>query len=451
MVKAYRDTWELGLHSYLTYMRDRLLLSRELLAPTGSIFVQISDENLHHVRELLDEVFGSSNHVAIIAVRKTAAVSSPMARTNTLAVTCDYLLWYARDVERIKYRQLFLPKSAGDVGSGVYAFVEDSDGSRRRMTVDEMQNPGLVPDGSRIYLLDNLTATGWSEALSRPVVFEGKEFKLPPNLHWKTTAAGLQELIRQRRVAPSGRALRYIRYFDDFPVSPLSDVWLDTGTGSSTEAKVYVVQTNTKVIERCVLMTTDPGDLVLDPTCGSGTTAYVAEQWGRRWITMDTSRVPLTLARQRFLTATFPYYELKDEARGPAGGFVYVHKQNRKGEYIGGIVPHVTLKSIANNESAEEEVLVDRPEVDNHLVRVTGPFTVEATIPTPVDWEGDGVPDSGASDAHAYGSFVDRMLEVLRRSPVLHVGGGKTVTLRNIRPQAKTLSLSAEAVEVNGD
>jgi adenine-specific DNA-methyltransferase len=204
-------------------------------------------------------------------------------------------------------------------------------------------------------------------------------------------------------------------------------------------------------MERIMLMSTEPGDLVLDPTCGSGTTAYVSEQWGRRWITIDTSRVPLALARQRLLTATFPYYELREENRGPASGFVYLRKQNKKGEEVGGIVPHVTLKSIANNEPPEEEVLVDRPEVDNRYVRVSGPFTVEATIPAPVDWEGDGTEDSGVGAAEEHESFVDRMLEVLRKSPVLHVGGGKAVALRNVRPPAKTLSLSAEAVVVNGD
>ena len=214
---------------------------------------------------------------------------------------------------------------------------------------------------------------------------------------------------------------------------------------SRSEHKSYVVQTSSKVIERCLLMTTDPGDLVLDPTCGSGTTAYVAERWGRRWITVDTSRVPLALARQRLLTATFPYYQLKDEARGPAGGFGYARKQNRKGEEVGGIVPHITLKSIANNEPPAEEVLVDRPEEDNGIVRVTGPFTVEAMIPTPVDWEGDGGEDSG-TEAGDFASFVERMLEVLRKSPVLQVGGGRTVTLKNVRTPAKTLSLSAEAM-----
>ena len=201
-------------------------------------------------------------------------------------------------------------------------------------------------------------------------------------------------------------------------------------------------------------MTTDPGDLVLDPTCGSGTTAYVAEQWGRRWITADVSRVPLALARQRLLTATFDWYELKDDARGPAGGFVYKRKQNKKGEEVGGIVPHVTLKSIANNEPPAEEVLVDRPETKSNITRVTGPFCVEATIPTPVDWEEECIRHTPCADEQRHtecAGYHERMLEVLRKSPVLRLDKNKTVTLRNIRPPAKTLSLSAEAVIVNGN
>ena len=226
--------------------------------------------------------------------------------------------------------------------------------------------------------------------------------------------------------------------------------WQDT-IESFGQDKVYVVQTARRVIERCLLMTTQPGDLVLDPTCGSGTTALVAEQWGRRWITIDTSRVPLVLTRQRLLTATFPYYQLKESERGPSGGVVYARRQNKKGEEVGGIVPHITLKSIANDEPPKEEVLVDRPEPDNKFVRVSGPFVVEATIPTPVDWDADGIEDSGAESAEIYGSFVERMVEVLRRSPVLHVEGGKTVELGNIRRPAKSLSLSAEGVVVAED
>ena len=256
----------------------------------------------------------------------------------------------------------------------------------------------------------------------------------------------MERLATSERLHVARNSLRYRRFPEDFPFEEIGNVWTDTRTGNFTDEKVYVVQTAAKVIERCLLMTTDPGDLVLDPTCGSGTTAYVAEQWGRRWITIDTSRVPLALARQRILTATFSWYDLKDEARGPVGGFVYKRKQNNKGEEVGGIVPHVTLKSIANNEPPQEEVLFDRPEVKSGIVRVSGPFAVEATIPTPVDWEGDGKEDSGAGIEETHGAFVGRMLEVLRRSPVLHLGGGKSVTLRNVRLPAKTLTLSAEAL-----
>jgi len=228
----------------------------------------------------------------------------------------------------------------------------------------------------------------------------------------------------------------------------LENSWSDTAAGYS-ETKKYVVETNPKVIERCLLMTTDPGDLVLDPTCGGGTSAYVAELWGRRWITIDTSRVPLALSRQRLLTNTYPYYLLRDEFRGPAGGFNYIRRQNNKGDEIGGIVPQTTLKSIANNEPPEEVVLVDRPETDKKITRVTGPFTVEATIPTPIDWEGDGVEDSGFP-AEEYESFLERMLEVLRKSPVLHFCGGNKVTFKNVQLPAKTLSLSAEAFVGDG-
>ncbi|WP_224112296.1 site-specific DNA-methyltransferase, partial [Mycobacterium avium] len=440
MVKAYRDTWELGLHSYLTYLRDRLLVARELLTPSGSVFVQISDENVHHVRELMDEVFGAENFVSLISFRKTAAVSSPMARLKSLASSSDYVLWYARDVGRIKYRQLFMPKTPGGEGSGEYLFV-DINGKRRPLTREERRGEASVPDGARLYRQDNLTSSGHSDELSQPFTYDGHTYELRRGLHWKTTRKGLERLAAQGRLERRGTSLSYVRYLDDFPVFPLVNVWQDTSWGFG-EDKLYVVQTAEKVILRSLLMTTDPGDLVLDPTCGSGTTAYVAEQWGRRWITMDTSRVPLALARQRLLTATFPYYELQDPARGPVSGFVYNRRQNSKGDEVGGIVPHVTLKSIANDDPPAEEVLVDRPEVDNKITRVTGPFCVEATIPTPVDIDEDGSEDSGAPNDEGY---VDRMLEALRRNPVLRLDGNVSLTLRNVRPPARSLYLSAEA------
>jgi adenine-specific DNA-methyltransferase len=433
MVKAYRDTWELGLHSYLTYLRDRLLVARELLTQSGSVFLQISDENVHHVRELMDEVFGEENFVCAIAFVKT----SGLAAAQGLAAAFDYLIWYARDRDRVKFNQLFFPREAGDVG--MYLHVELADGSRRTMTPDERSRAASLPGGARIFRLDNLTKPGPGSKFE--FEFEGTKYT-PGTRWWGTTHEGMSALARSRRLASSGASLAYVRYWNDFAWRPMTNLWTDTAAGGFTDTKLYVVQTLAKVIQRALLMTSDPGDLVLDPTCGSGTTAYVAEQWGRRWISIDTSRVPLALARQRLLTATFPYYELHDSARGPSSGFVYKRKQNTRGEEGGGIVPHVTLKSIANDDSPHEEVLVDRPEIDSKITRVTGAFVVEATIPTPVDVHGDVDEDSGVPDD---ASYVDRMLEALRRNPSLQLPGNKTISLKNVRLPGQSLTLSAEA------
>ena len=447
MVQAYRDTWELGLHSYLTYLRDRLLLARDLLTPSGSIFVQISDENLHHVREVMDEVFGAENFLSQVAFTTTTS-----EKTNRVAGICDYLLWYARESELLKFRPLFTAKELGGAGGTKYRSVELDGGRVVPITKYEVGREP-IPANARVFRLDTVTSQRPGGRYS--VVFEGRSYRSEPG-YWKPSEQGFKRLIEMKRIRKEGSRLAYVRYFDDFPLYRITNVWDDlSGIQSRSDSKIYSVQTPTKVIERCVLMTTDPGDLVLDPTCGSGTTAYVAEQWGRRWITVDTSRVPLALARQRLLTTTFPWYELKDQYRGPAGGFTYKRKQNKKGEEVGGIVPHITLKSIANNEPPAEEVLVDRPEVENGITRVTGPFCVEATIPTPVDWEEESPspqpsPNKGEGVAEDYASFVDRMLEVLRKSPLLRLEGNKTVTLKNIRPPAKTLSLSAEALVSNG-
>ena len=437
MVKAYRDTWELGLHSYLTYMRDRLLLARELLTPSGSVFVQISDENLHHVRELMDEIFGVDHKLAQISFLRGGTQTTE----KQLPANADFLLWYARDKDRSKTREILID-DGGWAARSRDLWMESRTGERFRIGTGES-----VAGGRRFThrSLESARETG-SDLNKFAIEFDGREFW--PKRGWSTTPKGAERLKESRRLLRIGNSLRFVVYLEDFPYSGLTANWTDTIESGFATDRVYVVQTAKKVVQRCILMATDPGDLVLDPTCGSGTTAYAAEQWGRRWITIDTSRVPLALARQRLLTATFPYYELKEPARGPAGGFVYARRQNRKGEEVGGIVPHVTLKSIANNEPLKEEVLVDRPETDNGFVRVTGSFVVEATIPTPVDWEGDGVEDSGA-ETQSYGSFVERMIEVLRRSPVLHVGGGKTVQLVNIRPPARSLSLSAEGLTLN--
>jgi adenine-specific DNA-methyltransferase len=445
MVQAYRDTWELGLHSYLTYLRDRLLLAKDLLTPSGSVFVQISDENLHHVRQLMDEVLGPENFVSVVCFRKTSGAGSPTGGTDVIAQVADYLLWFARDRERVKYRQIYLHKSLTVDDLGAYTWIEIDGQTRRPMTTEERKDLSCLPDGARVFRLDNLTAQSGVDTTRYPVDFAGSVFR-PAKGVWKTGRDGMTRLIAGNRVALTGETLKYVRFFDDFCVSPLDAKWDDTVIAGFGEKKLYVVQTSPKVIQRCLLMTTDPGDLVLDPTCGSGTTAYVAEQWGRRWITMDTSRVPLALARQRLLTATYPWYTLKDPSRGPAGGLVYARKQNKRGEEVGGLVPHITLKSIANDEPPTMEVLVDRPEEEKKITRVAGPFVVEATIPTPVDWEGDGESDSGSAPMEAHGNFVDRMLEVLRRSPSIHTPDNRAVAFEQVRTPAKALVLNAEAL-----
>jgi adenine-specific DNA-methyltransferase len=459
MVQAYRDTWELGLHSYLTYLRDRLLLARELLTTSGSIFVQISDENLHHVREVMDEVFGAENFVALVTFQKTGSQAG-----TSLGKTLDFLVWYCRNADAAKYRQLYIQRKSGDTTLDRYDQIELADGRERRLTSAEIRGEQPMPTGRR-FRSTSLFSDGASDKGSFPYRFNGRDFACASNSHWKTSKAGLDRLAEKGRILVEGTRLRYKRYADDFPVVPIDDRWESMQIGTSL---LYVVQTSSSVVERCMLMTTDPGDLVLDPTCGSGTTAYVAEQWGRRWLTIDTSRVPLALARQRLLTATYPWYELKDDAAGPGGGFVYKRKQNNKGEEVGGIVPHITLGSIANNEPPAEEVLVDRPEEVRGVTRISGPFAFEATIPNVVELEsgsqtqgGAGVSsqnasktlvDAGVSDNPAEpASFVDRLLEILRKSPVVRLGGNKTVTFKNLRRPAKTLSLSAEGLVVNGE
>jgi len=445
MVQAYRDTWELGLHSYLTYLRDRLLLARDLLKPEGSVFVQISDENLHHVRELMDEVLGAENFAAVIPFAKTSGQTPVL-----LSSVADYLLWYARDKKSTKFRPLFVPKNQIEDVHERYVCVQTHDGEVIDLTVNQKVGSQAIPTGRILRLRDLSSQTG-TEASRFEYEYLGKRFSPPRQRGWSTTRNGLDALLSVDRLYAVGNSLRWKNYHEDFAYRAFTNLWSETVSSGFGEQRLYVVQTPTEAIQRCVLMTTDPGDLILDPTCGSGTTAYVAEQWRRRWITIDTSRVPLALARQRLLTATFSWYELQDEKRGPSAGFVYKRKQNTKGEEIGGIVPHITLKSIANNEPPAEEVLVDRPEQVKSITRVSGPFCFEATIPTPVDWEGDGVEDSrvGASDAQL--TFTDRMLEILRKSPVLHLDENRTLKLRNVRPPARTLTLSAEASALNGD
>lgn len=360
-IKAFRDTWELGIHSYLSYLRDRLLVARELLHESGSCFVQISDENVHLVRCLMDEVFGSGNFVSLIFFKTTSSLGG-----NLLGKSGDYVIWYGKDVERVKYRPLFKARGYDEDVGNRYTRIELPDGTRRVMTTEERANLDLLPKGARIYRHDNLTSQSGGDYSAFPVEFEGTTFT-PGRGFWKTNEGGFENLHAAKRLgAPTSRSLAYVRFIDDFPFAALPNVWTDTQTGAFTDEKVYVVQTNLKVIQRCILMTTDPGDLVLDPTCGSGTSAFVAEQWGRRWITVDTSRIALNIAKTRLATGSFPYYQLYDQQTCDLRqGFIYKK------------VPHITLGSIANNEPPEEQTLYDQPLEDKKRLRVAGPFTVE--------------------------------------------------------------------------
>jgi adenine-specific DNA-methyltransferase len=343
-IKAYRDTWTLGIHSYLTYLRDRLLLCRELLSESGSIFVQINDENLHLVRCLLDEVFGRENFVAVITVVKRSAQPS-----EVLPSIADYLLWYAKQKSQIKYRQLLLPKSGTQLPSS-YTWEELPDGQTRRLIDGVPTFPG-----SRAYTTSDLTSSHFYT--SPPFHFQGVGYS-PGSRYWSTSVEGLRRIAEAERIKVSGRTIRYKRYVDDFPAEPLDNNWTDALPTSFSDEKLYAVQTATKVVERCILMTTDPGDLVFDPTCGSGTTAWCAEKWGRRWITCDTSRVALAIARQRLMTAKFDYYELKDPERGPAGGFIYE------------TVPHITLESIAKNTEIDTIAARYQPQIEQALAEL---------------------------------------------------------------------------------
>ena len=357
-VKAFRDTWRDGIHSYLTYLRDRLTVARDLLTESGSVFVQIGDENVHRVRALMDEVFSEDNLISQISFRTTTGLGD-----QYLDSSCNFLVWYAKNKSNLKYRELFKEKGLLDDVGARYRRIEVSPINRRPMTAPERTLSEPFPVGAKIYRHDNLTSQSGSEKTAFSVEFQSGQFR-PGRGFWKTNQEGMRRLNRSERLAsPTPRSIQYVRFLNDFPVSKLSNVWTDTQTGAFTDDKIYVVQTNAKVIERCLLMTTDPGDLVLDPTCGSGTTAYVAEQWGRRWITIDTSRVALALARARIMGARYPYYLLADspegqrkeaEIAGKAPSETPTHGNVRHG-FVYERVPHITLKSIANN--AEIDVI----------------------------------------------------------------------------------------------
>jgi adenine-specific DNA-methyltransferase len=469
-IKAFRDTWELGIHSYLTYLRDRLTVAKDLLTESGSCFVQIGDENVHLVRSLMDEVFGSENFVSQIVFNKTGGFSS-----GALDGVYDLILWYARDASKVKYRQLYDAKIYGSQGTTGYTYVELSDGTTRPMTPQE-KAAGKVPDG-RILDGTPLSSAGVSSDGGFSFEYEGREHRSPPGSHWKTTERGMERLKWAYRLVRLGNTLEFKRYLDDFPYLAFSNIWLGTGERGFAGKPIYVVQTDTQVVQRCLLMTTDPGDLVIDPTCGSGTTAFVAEQWGRRWITVDTSRVALALARQRLMGARFPQYLLADSPEG----------REKEGELGGGSLPpsetsgdirhgfvyervqHITLKSIANNPDIEEgmsreevdaairrhadfELLYDKPYEDKQKVRVSGPFTVESLSPhRSLAFAGSAVDATGARNedakrrvmeelsgdgANGDSQFEQTILENLRTAGIQTGEKDKRLELEALEPYA---------------
>jgi len=404
MIQAYRDTWELEVHSYLTYLRDRLTVARELLSESGSVFVQIGDENVHRVRLLMDEVFGSENHMMQIVVRTAAGQTS-----GTLAGVTDYILWYARSRQHVKYRELYRERTEQERGN-LYSAV-DADG---------------VAFGYA-----SMVSASPSQTTVFPVELDGKTYLPAKGRGWRTNEEGMQKLKLLGRLHGSGKTLSFVRKETDFPLTPLTSLWTDTMESTFAVQKRYVVQTAAKVITRCLLLTSDPGDLVLDPTCGSGTTAYAAELMGRRWITGDTSRVAISIARERLLTSTFPYFALLDESRGVDGGFDYE------------TVDRTNLRSLIHNNEGEKTSLVDRPKVVAKKVRVSGPFTVEALSRYATNPSDAAIPEHRAEENVA--SHVEILLNALRSQGIPRPGS-KPAKIENMVPLSGAGALQAEGV-----
>ena len=423
-VKAFRDTWDDGVHTYLTYLRDRLASAHALLNSTGSIFVQIGEENLHLVRSLLDEVFGAPNFCCVFAFRTKIPL-----RTTLVPSIYDYILWYARDKPHVKFRRLFKKR---DVGAGTqFTWIEEADGTRRRMTEDEAGRPvGGLADGQRAFRLTDLVSAGRTESCVFEFELDGRRFSPTGGKSWKTNPSGMERLISLNRIMAPANAPAYVFYADDYPVQELDNVWSDTQGASD---RIYVVQTATKVVERCVLMTTDAGDLVFDPMMGSGTVSYVSELHGRRWIACDTSRIALSLARQRMIVAKLPYWVLNDRSsqRDLRRGFRYR------------TVPHVTLGSLTRNpairegmsraevakaivDNADHEPVYDQPEVDRSVIRVTGPFTVESLSPLlGLDESAEGAGESAGGESR---DFTTTILDNLRAAGVQNSVRGERLT-----------------------
>jgi len=471
-VRAFRDTWKLGIHSYLAYLRDRLVVASELLTETGSVFVQIGDENVHLVRCVLDEVFGSENFVGLINYRSMMPLAS-----GQIESVYDYVLWYAKRKENLKYRNLWIPKAVG--GSSEFVLADTADGGYRRLTTDEVENIQRTLTEERVFKRSNLSSSGYTSSCTFDIRFKGEVFHPVQGKSWRTTSDGVARLIAANRIFKLGDKLYFKLYHSDFGFTSLENSWSDT---IAFEEKFYVVQTTTTVIQRCLLMTTDPGDLVLDPTCGSGTTAYVAEQWGRRWITCDTSRVALALARTRLMAAKYSYYLLADSPAGiqkeaeltgrpsPFGMVVEGEGGDIRQGFVYKRVPHVTLKSIANNPDihegmtraeidaaiarhAETEMLYDQPYEDNRIVRVSGPFTVESLSPHRVLATADEDMDETVTrqEAQREQDFAAMILDNLRKAGVQNTKKAERLTFDRLDPYAGSwLHAAGEYTDAEG-
>ena len=405
-IKAFRDTWALGVHSYLSYLSDRLFLCRELLARTGSIFVQTNDENVHLVRTLLDEVFGHDNFTALIPFTKTAGQSS-----NLLPSLCDYLVWYAKDLTCVKYNPLFLDKLPGGSGATKYTSLLLPDGTTRPATPDERNGAKDLPKGARLFRVDNLKSQGYRTGTTVAFEFRGRRFHPGEDSHWKCTPEGLERLANLGRLIVEGNNLAYVRFIDDFPAVQVGNAWMDVGgIQSRSDPKVFVVQTSATVVSRAIALTTDPGDLTFDPTCGSGTTALCAEKLGRRWITCDTSRVAINVARKRLLSALFEHYKTRD-------GHI-------SSKFIYKSINRITLRSLAYDLEPEKIELIDQPETDENAVRVAGPFDVLSLGRYSVeDWKGYVVRDSG-TDAAKLENYIEVVCRLYRKNAAIQGAAG---------------------------
>jgi len=400
-IKAFRDTWALGVHSWLSYLEERLYLCRDILRDSGSVFVQIGDEHVHRARTLMDEVFGASNFVAQISFRTKIPL-----RNTLLAGICDYLLWYAKDKPRVQYQKIYTDRG---VGAGTqFTRVEHRDGSRRAMTDEERDDPSVLPDGARVYRLIDLNSSGLTPSCVFNVEFEGRTFSPRTGHSWKTNPEGMTRLIDQRRLEAPGESLQYVFFFEDFPYIEVTNLWSDTQGASG---KRYAVQTSEKVVERCIHMTTRPGDLVLDITCGSGVSALCSERWGRRWITCDTSRVAINVARKALLSAVFPHF--KTWGASLASGFVYEAPEK------------VTLGAVSNEREAGDLVLVDRPKVDADALRVSGPFEVMSLGRYSVDdWKGYVIREPDTGEAAKLENYIEVLCRLYRKSAAIQGATG---------------------------